>query len=353
MAMACAGSAFAGERSGEEIFNQTCAGCHATDGKGAPAASTGINLKIIDLTDCLPTNREPDEDWRAVISEGGPARGFNRMMPAFGEVLTWEEREAVITYTRGFCQEPAWPRGDLNFPRAMVTEKAFVEDEFVVTAAMATRGARNVDGKLIYEQRIFSRQQVEVIVPFGIQKEPGSSRGAGIGDVAMGMKTVLWANLNSGTILSLAGEVGLPTGNADKRYGKGVFLFEPFLALGQRLPWNSFLHFQTGAEIPLQEKQGVELEGFSRLALGTTFTQKHFGRCWSPMIEAVAFRELTADAPTLLDLVPQMQVTLSRRRHVRVSIAATIPTLHRTGRDPQAMVYFLWDWFDGGLFEAW
>ena len=351
--MAIAGGARAGARTGEEIFQSTCASCHGIDGKGAPAASTGIKLKVLDLTDCLPTNREADEDWMAVISDGGPARAFNRMMPAFGEVLTLEEREAVIRHARGFCQEPAWPRGDLNFPRAMVTEKAFVEDEFVVTAGIATRGARNVDGKLIYEQRIFARQQVEVIVPFGVQKDAGGSRGAGIGDVAVGMKTILLASLNSGTILSLAGEVGIPTGNSDKGYGKGVFVFEPFLALGQRLPWGGFLHFQTGAGIPLQKKNGVELEGFGRLALGTTFTQSHFGRAWSPIIEAIAFRELTAGAPTSLDLVPQVQVTLSRRRHIRASVAANFPTLQRQGRDPQAMFYFLWDWFDGGLFEAW
>jgi hypothetical protein len=348
-----AGPARAGDRSGEELFNTTCAGCHGTDAKGAPAAATGMNLKMLDLTDCRATNREPDEDWMAVISDGGPARGFHRMMPAFGEVLTREEREALIVYARGFCPDPAWPRGDLNFPRPLVTEKAFVEDEFVVTAGMATGGAHNVDGKLVYEQRILARQQFEVIVPFGMQKDAGGSREAGIGDIAAGVKRILVASLAAGTVLSVAGEVVLPTGNQAKGFGKGVFVFEPFLSLGQRLPWDSFLHLQTGAEIPLQEKDGVEREGFGRLALGTSFTQRHFGRVWTPMIEAVAVRELAAGAPTSLDLVPQLQVTLSRRLHVMASLGASFPTLQRAGRDPQVMFYFLWDWFDGGLFEAW
>jgi hypothetical protein len=52
-------------------------------------------------------------------------------------------------------------------------------------------------------------------------------------------------------------------------------------------------------------------------------------------------------------VVPQFQVTLSRRQHVRLSLGASIPATNRSGRSTQAMAYFLWDWFDGGLFEAW
>jgi hypothetical protein len=71
------------------------------------------------------------------------------------------------------------------------------------------------------------------------------------------------------------------------------------------------------------------------------------------MVEAVAFRELTGGASTSLDLVPQMQISLSRRQHVLCSLGTSIPTVQREGRSTQAMVYVLWDWFDGGLFEAW
>jgi hypothetical protein len=343
----------AASRTGEELYNQSCASCHGRDGKGAPSASTGLSMKLLDLSNCLPTNREPDEDWHAVIAGGGPARGFHRLMPAFGEVLTPEEREAIVDYTRGFCTDPSWPRGELNFPRALVTEKAFIEDEFVFTTGMATRGARNVDGKLIYEQRFLKRQQFEVIVPFGVQKDAGSSREAGIGDIAVGAKSILLANNHSGTILSVAGEVILPTGNKAKGFGKDTVILEPFLSFGQALPKQGFLHVQTGAEIPTKEKDGVELEGFFRAALGTSITQANYGRNWSPIVEAVLFRELTQDAPTNLDLVPQLQVTLSRRQHIMASLGASFPTLNRAGRDPKIMFYLLWDWFDGGFFEAW
>jgi hypothetical protein len=147
--------------------------------------------------------------------------------------------------------------------------------------------------------------------------------------------------------------VALPTGNQDKGLGKGVVLFEPFLAFGQTLPWQSFVQAQAGAELPAKEAAGVDNEGFFRAALGTTFVQGKFGRAFTPMVEGVAFRELANAARTSLDLVPQLQIALSKRQHVLASIGASLPTLNREGRSPQAMAYLLWDWFDGGLFQGW
>jgi hypothetical protein len=222
-----------------------------------------------------------------------------------------------------------------------------------VSAAMATRSPRNVDSKLVYEQRFLRRWQCEVIVPFGVARGADGSREAGIGDLAAGAKTVLVASRDTGTILSIAGEAALPTGNKDKGFGRGVVVFEPFMSLGQSLPLDFFLHLQTGAEIPAKESSGVETEGFVRTALGRTFAWGKFGRSFTPMVEAVAFRELKGGVPTSLDLVPQMQVSLSRRQHILASVGASFPTMNREDRSPQAMFYVLWDWFDGGLFEAW
>ena len=104
--------AMAAQRSGEEIFATTCVSCHGSDGRGASAAQSGLSVRPLDFTDCRRTNREPDHDWHAVIAEGGPARGFHRMMPAFGEVLPESEQETVLDYVRGFCVDAAFPRGD-------------------------------------------------------------------------------------------------------------------------------------------------------------------------------------------------------------------------------------------------
>ncbi len=353
LVLLAASVASAAQRGGEDIYAATCASCHGSDGRGAPARQIGLAIPARDFTNCQLTNREPDHDWHAVVAEGGPARGFHRLMPAFGEVLTESEQETVVGYVRGFCADPVWPRGDLNLPRPLVTEKAFVEDEIVLSGAVATRSPRNVDSQLVYEQRFLRRQMFEVRVPFGVAQVPDGSREAGIGDIALALKSLLVANVQSGTALSVGVEAALPTGNEDKGFGKGVVVFEPFLACGQVLPWNSFLHVQAGAEIPAKEAAGVENEGFLRGALGTTFIHGKYGRAFTPMVEAIVFREIARDAPTALDLVPQVQISLSKRQHILASVGASLPTANRADRAPQAMAYLLWDWFDGGLIEGW
>jgi hypothetical protein len=268
-------------------------------------------------------------------------------------VLGEAEQEAVLAYVRGFCVDPVWPRGDLNFPRPLVTEKAFIEDEVVVSGAVATDSPRNIDGKLIFEKRFLRRQMVELLVPFGVARMADGSREAGIGDIAVALKSMLVGNVHSGTALSIGAEASLPTGNKEKGFGSGVVVVEPFLAFGQALPWESFVQVQAGAGIPLKEADGAENEGFLRTTLGTSFFYAKFGRAFTPMLEAVAFRELASDAATALDLVPQIQISLSRRQHVLANLGGSIPTLSREGRSPQVMFYLLWDFVDGGLFEAW
>jgi hypothetical protein len=64
-------------------------------------------------------------------------------------------------------------------------------------------------------------------------------------------------------------------------------------------------------------------------------------------------RELIPGEAIQWDLVPQMQVTLSRRQHIRISVGVRLPLTDRGARDTQLLFYFLWDWFDGGLFNGW
>jgi hypothetical protein len=53
------------------------------------------------------------------------------------------------------------------------------------------------------------------------------------------------------------------------------------------------------------------------------------------------------------DIVPQMQVSLSRLQHVLLNVGVRVPLNERDERKPQVLVYLLWDWFDGGLFQFW
>lgn len=344
---------------GRQIYERACAACHGTDGRGRGPERVGFAVPLPDFTDCSFATREPTPDWVGVAHSGGPTRGFARIMPAFGDAVSPEQLEHVIHYVRGFCPDPAWPPGDLNMPRAMFTEKAYVEDEFVVTVGGALEEPAAIDAKLVYETRFGARNQVEVIVPFGLNMaETEGTTGDfgpaafGVGDVALGVKRVFLHSADSGTIFSAAAEVKLPTGDEADGYGKGTAALEPFLAFGQLLPADSFLHLQAGAELPVNTEQ-AEMEGFARGALGTTFVQGLTGRAWSPIVEVLAKRDLEEGADTAWDVVPQLQVSLNTRQHVLASVAVRVPVSQRDERATALFVYLLWDWFDGGLLEGW
>jgi len=68
-----------------------------------------------DFTRCDQTTPEPNSVWKDVILHGGPARGFSQIMPAFGELLTSDQIDDLITYLRSFCRNNHWARGGTQF----------------------------------------------------------------------------------------------------------------------------------------------------------------------------------------------------------------------------------------------
>jgi len=337
---------------GRALYESACAACHGPDGRGAPPSVVGFDTPLPDFTNCSFATVEPDADWLAVAHDGGPARAFDRRMPAFGGALREEDLQAALEYIRDFCVNPAWPRGELNLPRALVTEKAFPENEAVLTTTVAAGGAGRVGNEFLYEHRMGPRSQYEIAVPLLMQEDAAGRWSRGLGDIAVALKHALYHSLERGHILAIAGEVVLPTGKESAGLGGGVTIFEPFAAFGQLLPADGFVQAQAGLEWPADETR-ADREAFWRAAIGKTFTEGRFGRAWSPMVELLAARGLEAGAVTHWDLLPQMQVTLNRRQHLMINAGVRIPLNERTGRDTRLMAYFLWDWFDGGLFDGW
>jgi hypothetical protein len=304
-----------------------------------------------DFTDCSFASREPDLDWIAVIHDGGPARAFGVMMPAFGEALSIDDMEAIVGHIRTMCEEEAWPRGELNLPRPLVTEKAFPEDELVITTSAAAEGPGSVSNRLVYERRIGARNQIEIVVPFSAAST-GTAWTSGLGDVVLGGKRALAHSLARGSIVSAAAEIVLPTGSEARGFGKGTPVFEPFLSVGQIVATDGFLQFQAGAELPFDRDRATP-EAFWRVAAGRSYSQQRWGRTWSPMVEIVAVRELARREPALWDVVPQLQVTLSTRQHIMVSGGVRLPMNRASERSTQVLFYLLWDWFDGPLTGGW
>jgi mono/diheme cytochrome c family protein len=345
-------AAVAASPDGAALFKADCAACHGLDGRGRSAAEVGFDLPLPNFTDCDFATREPDSDWSAMIHRGGTIRGFDRIMPAFGEALTDDEIDALIKHLRAFCKNDRWPRGDLNLPRALFTEKAFPEDEAVITTTVTTEGADSLTHEFAWEQRFGALNQVELALP--ITRADLGTQGwkSGAGDLTIGVKHTLRHSLERGSILAIGGEVALPTGDETKGFGAGTTVFESFVLWGKVLPHDAFFQFQGIAEVP--RDSALDSEVSFRAALGRTWTaDKPFGRAWTPMIEVLGAKPLASGADTEWDLVPQLQVTLSKRQHIQAGAGFRVPVNDRLNRTGSFVFYLLWDWFDGGIREGW
>jgi hypothetical protein len=51
--------------------------------------------------------------------------------------------------------------------------------------------------------------------------------------------------------------------------------------------------------------------------------------------------------------VPGVQVTVNRRQHVRLAGGVRIPVTDADDREKSAIVYRLWDWYEGGFLQGW
>jgi Cytochrome C oxidase, cbb3-type, subunit III/Putative MetA-pathway of phenol degradation len=341
---------------GEKIYQGGCIACHGNDGKGAPMAST-VFLRpdtFPDFTDCAGTTPEPDGNWKAVIVHGGPSRGLSQIMPAFGDLLTDEQINDVIAYMRTFCRNTHHdPLGELNLPRALVTEKAFPENEIVVSTAASASGAPAWTTDIIDERTIIdARTQLETDIPVNYADQ-GHNWTEGVGDITLGVKRELFSSLRTGSILSVQGGILLPTGDSKRGFGAGTTQFEPFAAFDQLFKENTFIQTELGADLPADTSVAPR-SMFYRAAIGQAMAPDHMlGRLFSPMVELLAVRDFKTGASTDWDVLPEMQVTVSRRQHVRVGFGVREPITNISGRTPQVLFYMLWDRADGKLWGGW
>lgn len=340
-------------RTGADIYRAACTTCHGPDGRGQPRSHVGFDLELPDFTDCGFATPEAEADWFAIVRNGGPVRAFDRLMPAFGEALTEEEILKVVGHVRAFCRDTSWPRGDLNLPRPLVTEKAFPENEALITTTIERTGGSAISNSVVYEHRLGKRSQWELVVPIDIQQdEKAGPWKRGLGDVAAAFKHVLFHDLTRGSIVSGGLEVVLPTGKESQGLGKGVTIFEPFVSVGQMIGSSGFVQAQAGVELPA-DRAKASREAFWRVAAGQTWFHNRFDREFSPMVELVAAQELVKGERVHWDVVPQLQVSLSRRHHVLLNGGLQLPLNDRADRGRMFRMYLLWDWFDGGFFSGW
>jgi hypothetical protein len=206
----------------------------------------------------------------------------------------------------------------------------------------------------VFEKRIGARHQVEIALPFEFVEDPATgSRSGGVGDLALAAKSALFHDADWGSIVSLGHELRVPTGVEDRDRGAGAVVFEPFLSAGQVVAENGSIQLQVVGEIPAKTGR-ADPELVTRVAAGWSFELGRFGRTLTPMLElenALVFGD--GEAVDEWDLIPQLQLALSKRQHVLFNLGLRVPVSQTSERDLRIAAYLLWDWYDGGLFEGW
>jgi mono/diheme cytochrome c family protein len=310
--------------SGGALFRAWCKSCHGAVGRGTAAATTRLEVPPADLKDCAGSSAETEDHWVAIVTQGGAAFGLSLDMPAFGDAATPAQIRAVVRYARSLCGELGWPPGELNFPRAFLVEKAYPENEWVVTD-------RGRTPEVIYERRLGKRLQLEANARTAFDGAPNAFDG-----VTGAVKYNAWHSLDRRALVSLGLEATPPLGRAER------WELEPFVAFGAN-PGRALL-VQGEIVSAWEEAEGVS--GFSyRLGVG-----REIGRV-VPMLEAGW--TVPVDGVRTLSLYPQVWVQLSRLGHVAGSLGAELPAVGPEPRHPRLIAFLLWDFGDAPLFRGW
>jgi hypothetical protein len=315
------------------------------DGRGAPDASA-IKVPLPDFTHCQVSTREPDADWSALVAHGGPFLGMSMQMPAFGDALTPSEITAVLDHVRSFCKDPRWPRGELNFRRPVFVTKAFPEDEALIAFAFENATSERVyTTELSIERRLGSRGQVELALPLPAIEDKNGATVAGFGDLALAYKHVLYASLLHRSIVSLATDLVLPSGDRDRGLGDGTTTFEPALLTGHSLA-GVVLQTQFRAVVP------IDVDRAPRHFLYRFALQYPLGplkNALVPGLEVELGQKIAGEFRDYGVLGPSLYVPLSRRGHVALGVGAQVPVTTHRPFDYRLAAFFLWEYLDGGI----
>ena len=83
----------------KQLYEQTCAMCHGTGGKGDGPTSQSFQPKPADLTVVVKDRSEAY--LTKLITEGGPSVGKSPLMPSYKGILNEKQVESVVQYVKG------------------------------------------------------------------------------------------------------------------------------------------------------------------------------------------------------------------------------------------------------------
>jgi len=94
------------EAQGKRIFYTQCVWCHADATPAGPSNRSNLNPMPVLMNDGATLNHESDEYLENIIALGGNAVSKSAMMPPYGQMLTQQEIQQVVAYTRAIAQPP-------------------------------------------------------------------------------------------------------------------------------------------------------------------------------------------------------------------------------------------------------
>jgi hypothetical protein len=330
------------------MWTAWCARCHAEDGSGKVTEPT-ITVEPMDFTDCKVTSAEPDADWERAIAKGGPGVGLSPEMPAFEDSLNQQQITAFVSHIRGFCTERGWPSGNNNFPRPIVTEKAFPENEFLVVPAVAhwneAPAPSITEASLValYERRIGRRSMIEIEVPM-VGTNSLTTWTSGIGDVAVAFKHAIFDRAYSPRIVSLGLEVVLPSGDRFKDHGSGTTMFEPFISAGAMLrDW--YLQSQLKVELPADRARGDRAFAYNAYIGRDTTAAPNTWTIGLELNGEVEFPQLGVTT-NLVALTPQVRKGLTGTGALAAAAGVMVPINKRDAQGVRWVGYLLWEYLE-------
>jgi mono/diheme cytochrome c family protein len=330
-------------KDGKEIYTQACASCHGDDGKGQ-VSGLGVRVPLPDFTWCAFNSEESDRDWTLVVADGGPTVGRSEDMPSFRDSLTEQQITQVVDYLRTFCTED-WPRGELNFPRPLVTEKAWPENEIIFgwNSSRTPSKEKIAQPSLTFEKRLGRLSQIELKIPFTIRDPKDGPTLGGIGDLEAGVKHVLYHSLEDLFILSGGIGVGLPTGSLRRGLGEGTTTLSPFLATGKA--WGDFIgQGSLKFEYPFVERRAPKNILYS-LALTYPILDKARGTETQFLLELTGKSEWGTESPKHFQfyLTPGLRKGMTLSGNWAVAVGVQVPVTPIKEANYRVMGYILYE----------
>src|SRR6056297_325689 len=332
---------------GKEIYQTNCAMCHGPGGQpdtdSALVKSMGITPA--NFSDALFNSREPNSDWKIVVTHGGPALGFSDQMPACAESLSEAEIDAVLAYIKTLGGRHDYPDGELNMFLPVRTKKAFPEDEWVWKQRYTGQDGNDAwKNTLEYEFRVGQRGQGIVEVTHEVQGDESE-----FGHFEPGFKYVLQHDVHSGYILSGAAQVAAPL-NSDANWE-----FLPYLAFGKILSDAWTLQGSGRLKLDLEDSDNSNAE----FATILHWVHTPWPRNVFPALEVVAEvpfergSEANRKDAVQFSLLPQARIGLNKRGNIALNVGVEVPVNDTNRYDWRGYVYLIWDFADGGFFEGW